>query len=57
MKFLHIFRSEPTTKVLKLVEILSEGNETTRFELYQDEIDYDHLVELIFTYDKIISWW
>lgn len=57
MKFLHIFRSEPTTKVLKLVEILSEGNETTRFELYQDEIDYDHLVEIIFTYDKIISWW
>ncbi len=57
MKILHIFRSKPTVEVLKLVDILSAGNETTRFELYQDEIDYDHLVELIFTSDKIISWW
>ncbi|MDM8548629.1 hypothetical protein QUF72_01075 [Desulfobacterales bacterium HSG2] len=57
MKLVHIFRSEPVPDVLKLVEILSEGNETTRFELYGDEIDYDRLVELIFSSDKVVSWW
>lgn len=57
MKLVHIFRSEPAPDVLKLVEILSEGNETTRFDLYGDEIDYDRLVELVFCSEKVISWW
>jgi hypothetical protein len=57
MKMLHIFRSEPTADVLKLVEILSEGNEAIRFPLYEGTVDYDRLVELIFSDDKVISWW
>jgi hypothetical protein len=57
MKWLHIFRSKPTPEVLRLVEILSGGEEAVHFKLYQDEIDYDHLLELIFSSEKIISWW
>jgi hypothetical protein len=57
MKLLHIFRSEPTPEVLRLSEILSEENETIPFELYRNEVDYDRLVKLIFSSDKVISWW
>lgn len=57
MKLLHIFRSKPTKEVLLLAETLSEENETTRFPLYEGSVDYDRLVELIFSHDKVISWW
>ncbi|CAN2042912.1 conserved hypothetical protein [Candidatus Magnetomoraceae bacterium gMMP-15] len=57
MKLLHIFRSKPDVTVLKLVEVISKGNEINRFELYRDKVDYDHLVKLIFSSDKVINWW
>ena len=57
MKLLHVFRSEPDPDVIKLAEILSEGNEAVRFDLFRREIDYDRLVELIFSCDKTVSWW
>jgi len=58
MKLLHIYRSEPTQDVTTLVDILSEGNESTHFELFREgEVDYDLLVELVFSNDKTVSWW
>jgi hypothetical protein len=57
MRLLHIYRSRPTKEVLKLVEILSAGNESTTFFLYEGPVDYNKLVELIFSHDKTISWW
>jgi hypothetical protein len=57
MKLLHVFRSKPTKEVLQLAETLSEENEVTQFPLYQGTVDYDRLVELIFSHDKVISWW
>jgi hypothetical protein len=57
MKLLHVFRSEPSADVLKMADILSEGNETVRFDLFQKEVDYDRLVDLIFSCDKTVSWW
>lgn len=57
MKLLHIYRSKPTEEVLKLAKILSEGNEADSFSLYEDEVDYAKLVEIIFSHDKVVSWW
>jgi hypothetical protein len=57
MKILHILRSEPTPDVEKLANILSEGLEATRFPLYQGQVDYDRLIELVFANDKVVSWW
>ena len=57
MKLLHIHRSQPTEEVLKLQEILSEGNEVSSFSLYDGEVDYAKLVEVIFSNDKVVSWW
>jgi hypothetical protein len=57
MKILHILRSEPTPEVEKLTTLLSEGQEAMRFPLYEDPVDYDRLIELVFANDKVISWW
>jgi hypothetical protein len=57
MKLLHIFRSQPTEQVMKLADILSKGNETAQVPLYEETVDYDRLVELIFSNDKVVSWW
>jgi hypothetical protein len=59
MKIVHIFRSEPTPAVEKLANILSEGQEAIRFPLYEGPVDYDRLIELVFSNDndKVISWW
>jgi len=57
MKIVNIFRSEPTPDVEKLTNILSEGQEAIRFPLYEEPVDYDRLIELIFSNDKVISWW
>ncbi len=57
MKLLHIFRSKPTKEVSQLTKALSEENETTQFPLYEEAVDYNRLVELIFSHDKVISWW
>jgi hypothetical protein len=57
MKILHILRSEATPDVEQLTSILSKGQEATRFPLYQDQVDYDRLIELVFDNDKVICWW
>lgn len=57
MKMLQLFKSEPTPDVQKLADILSEGNEATRFNLYEGAVDYDRLIEQIFSNEKVISWW
>ncbi len=59
MKLLHVYRSEPTEEVKKLVQILNEGNDVEEFKLYEakDDADYDKLIQLIWEADKTISWW
>ena len=34
-----------------------QGEEATLFELYDEQADYEKLIDLIFQHDKIISWW
>jgi len=57
MKILHIFKTEPNDEVKKLVEIMSEGEETKTFELYKENVNYEELIDLVFECDKVISWW
>ena len=57
MKILHVYRSEPNDTTKKLVENVSAGNETERFDLNVDAPDYDKLVDMVFGADKTICWW
>ncbi len=57
MKILQVYRSEPNDDVKTLVEILNRDREADEFKLYEDNPDYDALVEKIFAADKTVCWW
>ena len=59
MKWLHIHKSEPDENTKTLTEILSEEGKTTVFPLYEEDSDYEKLIDLIFEHDhdKVITWW
>ncbi|GBE12663.1 hypothetical protein BMS3Bbin14_02267 [bacterium BMS3Bbin14] len=57
MKMLHIYRSEPTDDVKKLVEIVSEGRDQASFNLNVESPDYDKLVDMVWDADQTICWW
>jgi hypothetical protein len=57
MKILHILKSEPDDTTKTLMDIISEGEQTATFKLYEGQPDYGSLLDLLFEYDKSISWW
>jgi hypothetical protein len=57
MKILQVYRSEPNDDVKTLVEILNRDREADEFKLYDENPDYDLLVEKIFAADKTVCWW
>lgn len=57
MKLLYIMRSEPDKNTESLMNILSEGEEPSIFPLYDEQADYEKLIDMIFEHDKVISWW
>ena len=56
MKTLHLLKSEPDKNTETLIRIVSEG-ESTIFKLYEEDADYGRLLDLMFEYERIISWW
>ncbi|MBN1832914.1 MAG: hypothetical protein JW896_12480 [Deltaproteobacteria bacterium] len=57
MKLLHILKSAPDERTRALINIISQGEETTEVSLYDEAADYYRLVDLIFDNDKIITYW
>ena len=57
MTILHIFKSEPDKTTNTLVDIVSKGNDTKVFQLFEEEADYEMLIDQIFESDKAVCWW
>ncbi len=57
MMILHIQRSEPDDTVRKLIREVSKGRDSKEVSLCREAVDYDQLLEDIFTSDRVISWW
>ena len=60
MKLLYLYRFKPTEateKTKKLVDVVSKDNEVKEYRLYEDNPDYDKVVDMIWEADKVISWW
>ena len=57
MKTLHILKTEPDNNPRALIDSISQRHETTVFKLYDEDADYEKLIDLIFEYDKTVSWW
>jgi len=57
MTVLHILRTKPDEETLDLISKLSEDNNCRTVTLFEDAVDYDELVKMIFASDRLISWW
>ena len=57
MKLLHILKSAPDERTRTLMDIVSQGEEATEVSLCDEATDYGKLVDLIFEYEKVITWW
>ncbi|WP_035247574.1 hypothetical protein [Desulfogranum mediterraneum] len=57
MKILQVYRSEPTSDVNTLVEILNRDRDADEFKLYLDQPNYDVLIQKIYAADKTVCWW
>ncbi len=55
MKILHIQKKELDATAKKILEEHKKGNEVTVINIQQNK-NYDQLVDLIFSSDKVISW-
>jgi hypothetical protein len=56
MSTLHIFRSEPDQQVSRLIQAIGRG-ETLQIALYEEAVDYDLLIDELFSHDRVIAWW
>ena len=59
-KMLHILKSEPDDLQRTLMYTLSLGYSCLQFPLFEmDDMapDYEELIDLIFDFDEVISWW
>ena len=60
MKILHIVKKEPdhiTDVLISAMGAPDEKEGMTIFRLYNEQIDYEKLIDLIFEHDSVISWW
>jgi hypothetical protein len=57
MKTLHILKTEPDNNTRVLIDSLAQGEESAIFKMYDENADYEKLIELLFEYDKTVSWW
>jgi hypothetical protein len=56
MKVLHILKTEPNETVEGFMEAFTD-DEVTTVPLYEGDVDWEALVDDIFSHDKIICWW
>lgn len=57
MRILHLLRTEPDISVERFIECYSDEDECAVEPLYQSDVDWNRLVDDIFSYDKVICWW
>ena len=55
MKILHIQKQDLDATAKKILEAHKKGNEVTVVDIRQNK-NYDQIVDLIFSSDKVISW-
>ena len=57
MRILHLVRSECDETAKILMQEVSTNVENNILPLFQGNVDYDQLLEEIFSSEKVISWW
>lgn len=57
MKVLNIVRSKPDDFIIKCIDVFSEDKEDKVIAIYDENVDWNGVVDDIFSYDKVICWW
>lgn len=55
MKILYILKQDPDATTKTIMEVQKKGNDVTIVDIKENK-NYDHIVDLIFSSDKVISW-
>lgn len=56
MKILYLLKKEPDTAIQQIIAFQTARYTVRQVELYNLELSYEELVDLIFDYDQVISW-
>ena len=57
MKILHILKSEPDDNTSVLIDIMSGDRDAVLYPIYEEDADYERMLDLVFDSDQVISWW
>lgn len=57
MKVLHIFKSRPDGMVSDIVKQTCQQDDCGFIETFQENVDWDDVVDKLFAADKVICWW
>lgn len=57
MEILYLLRSRPNETVEKLMANLTNGDRARIVELFEEDVDWEMLVDDIMSSDKVVSWW
>lgn len=57
MDILHILRSAPDTATEKMIFELSNDERSGVVKLYEEGIDWDVVVDSLFSHDRVVCWW
>ncbi len=55
-KTLHLLRSKPDEVTEKILNLAKQENDKI-IKLYEDNVDWEKLIDEIFEFDRVISWW
>lgn len=56
MKILHILNDGPTDLSTRIIDIQSRDNEVKVIDLSREDLQYEVIVDEIFSHDRVISW-
>ena len=57
MKILHILRSKPDEMTRNIIQRSFEDAQNIEMPLYEENVNYDKLLEEIFNSNKVVCWW
>lgn len=56
MDILHILRKTPDSDSQEMIAELSEDKKASSLQLYDPDIDWEDVVDLIFNHEQVVCW-
>jgi hypothetical protein len=56
-RVLHILKTKPDEIQNHLISDLCKGRKCVQIPLFEENVDYEALVDLIFECEEVVTWW